>query len=61
MDEAHIATMIGVMIACHGDQAEIAARKRANRCLRRKETEWAALWREVADRIANGNVTKKKA
>jgi hypothetical protein len=44
--------MIEVMIACHGDDAEIAARKRANRCLRRKEAEWAALWREVADRIA---------
>jgi hypothetical protein len=40
------------MLACHGDDAESAARKRANRCLRRKEPEWAALWREVADRIA---------
>jgi hypothetical protein len=52
MDELHIAKMIAVMIACHGDDAEIAARKRANRCQRRNEAEWAALWREVADRIA---------
>lgn len=59
MDDAHIANMIEVMITCHGDQAEIAARKRANRCLRRKEAEWAALWREVADRIAAGRVEKK--
>jgi hypothetical protein len=42
------------MLACHGAEAESAARKRANRCLRRKEPEWAALWREVADRIARG-------
>jgi hypothetical protein len=52
MDEVHLSKMIEVMIACHGDDAEIAARKRANRCLRRREAEWAALWREVADRIA---------
>lgn len=59
MDEAHVAKMIEVMVACHGDQAEIAARKRANRCLRRKELEWAALWREVADRLANGHAPEK--
>lgn len=41
-----------VMAACHGVDAESAARKRANRCLRRKEPEWAAAWREVADRLA---------
>ena len=52
MDEQHIQQMIEVMLACHGAEAESAARKRANRCLRRKEPEWAALWREVADRIA---------
>jgi hypothetical protein len=52
MDEAHINKMMEVMLACHGDDAESAARKRANRCLRRKEPEWAALWREVADHIA---------
>ncbi|HLI21717.1 MAG TPA: hypothetical protein VKV32_11395 [Stellaceae bacterium] len=52
MDEAHIRKMIEVMITCHGDEAESAARKRANRCLRRKEAEWAELWREVADRLA---------
>ena len=55
MDEAHIQKMIEVMQACHGADAESAARKRANRCLRRKEPEWAALWREVADRIAQGS------
>jgi len=54
MDDQHIQQMIEVMLACHGAEAEIAARKRANRCLRRKEPEWAALWREVADRIARG-------
>lgn len=54
MDEQHIQQMIGVMLACHGAEAESAARKRANRCLRRKEPEWAALWREVAERIARG-------
>ena len=52
MDESHIQKMIEVMLACHGADAENAARKRANRCLRRKEPEWAALWREVADRLA---------
>jgi len=54
MDDQHIQQMIEVMLACHGAEAEIAARKRANRCLRRKEPEWAAMWREVADRIARG-------
>ncbi|HEY1505933.1 MAG TPA: hypothetical protein VGF92_16630 [Stellaceae bacterium] len=54
MDEQHIQQMIDVMLACHGAEAESAARKRANRCLRRKEAEWAVLWREVADRIARG-------
>ena len=54
MDEQHIRQMIEVMQACHGAEAESAARKRANRCLRRKEPEWAALWREVAERIARG-------
>jgi hypothetical protein len=52
MDEQHIQQMIEVMLACHGAEAESAARKRANRCLRRKEPEWATMWREVADRIA---------
>jgi hypothetical protein len=52
MDELQIDKMIEVMIACHGDDAESAARKRANRCLRRKEAEWATVWRDVADRIA---------
>lgn len=52
MDEAHIAKMMEIMVACHGADAESAARKRANRCLRRKEADWAALWREVADRLA---------
>jgi hypothetical protein len=54
MDEQHIQQMLAVMLACHGADAESAARKRANRCLRRKEPEWAALWREVAERIARG-------
>jgi phage baseplate assembly protein gpV len=54
MDEQHIQQMIEVMLACHGAEADSAARKRANRCLRRKEPEWAAMWREVADRIARG-------
>lgn len=56
MDEQHLQQMIEVMLACHGAEAESAARKRANRCLRRKEPEWAALWREVADRIAQSQV-----
>ena len=61
MDESQIDKMIEVMIACHGDDAESAARKRANRCMRRKEAEWAAVWRNVADRIAQrrgGSVQK---
>jgi hypothetical protein len=57
MDDQHIQQMIEVMLACHGAEAEIAARKRANRCLRRKEPEWAAMWREVADRIGRGQHT----
>ena len=52
MDEQHIQQMVDVMLECHGKDAESAARKRANRCLRRKEPEWAAIWREVADRLA---------
>ena len=55
MDEDRLQQMIEVMLACHGADAESAARKRANRCLRRKEPDWAALWREVADRIARGH------
>ena len=55
MDETHVEKMIDVMIACHGEEAEIAARKRANRCLRRRQPQWAAIWREVADRIAMRN------
>jgi hypothetical protein len=50
MDEQHIQQMIEVMLACHGAEAESAARKRANRCTRRKEPEWAAAWRERCDR-----------
>ena len=61
MDEQHIQQMIEVMLACHGAEAESAARKRANRCLRRKEPEWAAMWREVADRIARGQATPPAA
>ncbi len=56
MDDAHIKRMIDVMVACHGADAESAARKRANRCLRRKEADWAALWREVADRLAQASL-----
>jgi hypothetical protein len=52
LDETHIEKMIALMNACHGDHGEMVARKRANRCLRRREPEWAALWREVAERIA---------
>ena len=57
MDDQHIRQMIEVMLACHGAEAETAARKRASRCLRRKEPEWAAMWREVADRIGRGQHT----
>lgn len=57
MEEQHIQQMIQVMLECHGAEAESAARKRANRCIRRKEPEWAAAWREVADRIASGQLT----
>jgi hypothetical protein len=51
VDEAHIEEMIAVMVACHGADAESIARKRALRCARRKEPEWATRWREVADRL----------
>ena len=61
MDQAHVETMIEIMIACHGDDAETAARKRANRCQRRKELEWATLWREVADRIAQRRLVHNEA
>lgn len=61
MDEAHITKMMEIMVACHGADAESAARKRANRCLRRKEAEWAALWREVADRLARSEAKTPKA
>jgi hypothetical protein len=60
MDEAHIQRMIEVMVACHGADAEAAALKRANRCLRRKEAGWAALWREVADRIARAKTENQR-
>ncbi len=52
MDKGRIAQLAGILIACHGTDAEDAARQRANRCLRRKEPEWAALWREVTTHIA---------
>jgi predicted protein tyrosine phosphatase len=53
MDEkAHIARLAAVLIECHGSDAENKARKRANRCLRRNQLEWAEVWRAVAERIS---------
>lgn len=61
MDEQRIRQMIEIMLACHGAEAETNALKRANRCLRRMEPEWAALWREVPDRIARQNEAREVA
>jgi hypothetical protein len=52
MDDERVARLAEVLIACHGINAETVARKHANRCLRRKEPEWAAHWREVSGQIA---------
>jgi hypothetical protein len=50
MDD-RVSELVKILIACHGDGAEEAARKRANRCLRRRELIWAKLWREAAEQI----------
>lgn len=60
-DEQRIRQMIEVMLACHGAAAAAKARKRAIRCRHRQEPEWAALWREVADRIARQSEARKVA
>ena len=48
-----IAQVANILIACHGLNAENAARLRQKRCARRGEPEWAALWRDVAGWIAD--------
>jgi urease gamma subunit len=52
MEYARVAHLADILVGCHGAEAENLARKRANRCLRLKEMEWAALWFEVAEQIA---------
>jgi hypothetical protein len=52
---AGVHRMIAVMLACHGAAAQDVAGKHARRCLRRNEPDWAALWYEVAKRIAAGD------
>lgn len=52
MTHERVAQLVDILVACHGAEAENLARKRANRCLRLGQTEWAALWFEVAEQIA---------
>lgn len=61
IDDQRIRQMVEVMLACHGADAENHARRRVHRCLRRGEPEWAALWREVVDRIARQNEAREVA
>lgn len=51
MGDGQLAQLAEILIACHGADAEKAARIRANRCRRRNVPEWATLWRLVADHI----------
>jgi hypothetical protein len=46
-----ISELANILIACQGEDAENAARRRATRCLRRKELGWAELWRDVSKHI----------
>ncbi len=53
MNHDRIAQFANILIACHGMSAENVARLRQKRCARRGEPEWAELWREVAERVAD--------
>ena len=57
MENGRVAQLVAILVACHGADAEDTARKRANRCLRRREIKWAALWSEVAEQIAKQGVS----
>jgi hypothetical protein len=51
MDDAHIMKVAEVLVACHGNEAAKVARRRAAKCARRGQSEWAELYEKVADEI----------
>jgi hypothetical protein len=52
MVSEQISALAAIMIQSHSEKAEDIARKRAARCQRQLERDWAATWLAVADRIA---------
>jgi hypothetical protein len=50
----YLETFVGIMVACHGADAEKQARKLSKRCKRRLQLDWAEKWWDVAERIADG-------
>jgi hypothetical protein len=52
MAEIEIEKLIAILTRLHGERAIVVARKRAARCQRRRQAEWAERWRAVADRLA---------
>lgn len=57
MDDERVAQLADILVASHGVDAEKGARERVNRCRRRQEPEWAALWSKVAELIAKRYAT----
>jgi hypothetical protein len=53
MDHDRVGQFANILSACHGTNAENVARLRQKRCARRREPEWEALWRDVAEWIAD--------
>jgi hypothetical protein len=52
MDHERVTAFTELLISCHGMEAENVARKRAAKCMKRGETEWAELYQAVAGEIA---------
>ncbi len=51
MAELDVEKLIAILTRLHGERAGVVARKRAARCQRRHQAEWAERWRTVADRL----------
>lgn len=52
MDEERIEKLAAIMSQRHGRGAEAIARKRALRCKRIQQTDWARTWEMIATYIA---------
>ena len=52
MDDSRVIEFVELLTACHGVGAEDVARERIDSCMRRGESEWAELYRKVAEEIS---------